>query len=296
MKDYMQVKKPHIIVDETRSLIIKVLLTEGSLKGDKTYHEVAKELWPNMSDKLLNDIQRHMDYFGDYSEDFYAHSIIRYQDLSDDAFIQLIEGCVNSVSFSENKSEIIRIVAIKHINNYLNHDGYSLCQTDQIGEKRIYKCISKSNNPIVSGSIKNIIFAVRYKPEIVFDDILNNSIRIVGNADQCILYSGSIPQHGLMWSELVEWYCQSYGITRNKEQAFIERMHGCLDLSIKQKGEIEGAETYFFDAYLELKDELKIGLPALIPQVYLYYDTKTSRERGYKLFDHQVMDFANHIF
>ena len=32
-------------------------------------------------------------------------------------------------------------------------------------------------------------------------------------------------------------------------------------------------------------------LPALIPQVYLYYDPQTLKQRGYKLFEHQKMDF-----
>lgn len=44
-------------------------------------------------------------------------------------------------------------------------------------------------------------------------------------------------------------------------------------------------------AYYELKTEKKIDLPALIPQVYLYYDPQTQKERGYKLFEHQKMDF-----
>jgi len=32
-------------------------------------------------------------------------------------------------------------------------------------------------------------------------------------------------------------------------------------------------------------------IPALLPQVYLYYDSKVQRERTIKIFDHQCMDF-----
>ena len=37
--------------------------------------------------------------------------------------------------------------------------------------------------------------------------------------------------------------------------------------------------------------EISKELPALIPQVYLYYDPQTLKQRGYKLFEHQKMDF-----
>ena len=36
---------------------------------------------------------------------------------------------------------------------------------------------------------------------------------------------------------------------------------------------------------------LDLDLPALIPQVYPYYDPHTLKQRGYKLFEHQKMDF-----
>ena len=42
--------------------------------------------------------------------------------------------------------------------------------------------------------------------------------------------------------------------------------------------------------YLFLKEK-GIDGPALIPQVYLYYDPKTFKQRGFKLFEHQKFDF-----
>ena len=62
-------------------------------------------------------------------------------------------------------------------------------------------------------------------------------------------------------------------------------------MSFKAAGQKAGPETWMLQAYYELKKELEIDLPALIPQVYLYYDPQTQQERGYKLFEHQKMDF-----
>ena len=71
----------------------------------------------------------------------------------------------------------------------------------------------------------------------------------------------------------------------------IIRLCDCLDTSFKSDGAKAGPETWMLQAYYDLKKELGRDLPALIPQVYLYYDPQTLKQRGYKLFEHQKMDF-----
>ena len=190
----------------------------------------------------------------------------------------------------ENTTEDIpNTELVSTINRYLEHDGYKLVVKDTIGDKNFYR--GESMRIGVQGSVKNIIFAAKYKPEIAFDDALNNDIRITRNEDQCLVYDRPIPQNGLMWSELVNWYAEKYGITSNQENSFIRRLCDCLDSSFKRQGAKAGPETWMLQAYYELKRDLGVDLPALIPQVYLYYDPLTYKERGYKLFEHQKMDF-----
>ncbi len=45
------------------------------------------------------------------------------------------------------------------------------------------------------------------------------------------------------------------------------------------------------NCYLEVVKEFGDTIPALLPQVYLYYDSKVQKERTIKIFDHQCMDF-----
>ena len=77
----------------------------------------------------------------------------------------------------------------------------------------------------------------------------------------------------------------------NSETQFIKRLCESLDVSYKKSGNKAGPETWMLQAYYEMKKEIGVDIPALIPQVYLYYDPLTITERGYKLFEHQKMDF-----
>lgn len=186
-------------------------------------------------------------------------------------------------------ADISNTELVNVVNRYIDHDGYKLVVSDTIGDKNFYKCISTRIG--VQGEVKNIIFAAKYKPEIVFDDALNNDIRITKNENQCLIYNRPIPPTGVMWNDLVDWYAEEKNIDENREIVFIKRLCECLDTSFKAQGAKSGPETWMLQAYYNLKKELGKDLPALIPQVYLYYDPQTLKQRGYKLFEHQKMDF-----
>ena len=286
----------HNIIDETRRSIIDAILAMGNMVGDKQYHEFAKIVCPSLSEDMISEIARHMDRFDDWPESYLIDTIIDYLRLSDNEFMFFLEQYTNPNihhwrwnDTDEQRESICNTEFVDVINRYLEHDGYKLIVKDTIGDKQFFQCVSTKAG--VQGSVKNIIFAAKYKPEIVFNDALNNDISITKNADQCLIYDIPLPQDGLMWNCLVEWYAAENGIERNQENAFLRRLCDCLDTSFKENGSKSGPETWMLQAYFELKSELGIDLPALIPQVYLYYDPRTQKERGYKLFEHQKMDF-----
>ena len=289
-------KLQHTIIEETRRSIIDALLAIGNLTGDMQYHQFAKSVCPSIDDSTLSEIARHMDRFDDWDESFLLDTIIDYLSLSDNDFMFFLEQYVNPNNdhyrwneIEERRECIHNSELVYYINRYLEHDEYKLVIKDTIGDKDFYQCISTKSG--VKGSVKNIIFAAKYKPEIVFDDALNNDIRITKNADQCLIYDRPISSNGLMWNDLVQWYAENFDISENCEKAFIGRLCSCLDSSYKDTGATAGPETWMLQAYYNLKKELGMDLPALIPQVYLYYDPLTIKQRGYKLFEHQKMDF-----
>lgn len=285
----------HTIIDDTRRSIVDAILAVGNMRGDKEYHEFAKWVCPSLSGDAILEIARHMDRFSDWPDSYLLDNVIGYLTLTDEEFILFLTQYVNpnlhhiKVNEDGNVEDIPNTELVELINRYLEHDSYKLIVKDAIGDKKFYQCVSTRTG--VQGAVKNIIFAAKYKPEIVFDDALNNDIRIIKNADQCLIYNKAIPQNGLMWSELVKWYAAEFGIDENQEVALLKRLCNCLDVSFKAAGQKAGPETWMLQAYYELKKELEIDLPALIPQVYLYYDPQTQQERGYKLFEHQKMDF-----
>lgn len=291
-------EETHKIIDETRRSTIDAILALGSMAGDKEYHEFAKIVCPSLSEGDISEIARHMDRFDDWPESYLLDSIIDYLNLTDEQFMFFLEQYVNPNIHhwrwneeEERREHIHNAELVEVINRYIDHDGYKLVVKDTIGDKDFYECISTRVG--VQGQVKNIIFAAKYKPEIAFDDALNNDIRITRNENHCLIYNRSIPSSGVMWNDLVEWYAAENNLTddQNPEVAFITRLCDCLDTSFKANGAKAGPETWMLQAYYNLKKELGIDLPALIPQVYLYYDPQTLKQRGYKLFEHQKMDF-----
>lgn len=109
---------------------------------------------------------------------------------------------------------------------------------------------------------------------------MENTVRIV-NAGDALVYEEGIPEQGLSWIELAKWYEQyEPEDTQNK---LAERLLSSLD---------SPPEKLFFRAYRDFIIKNGRDLPALIPQVYLYYDPKTRSERyGKPVFEHQRMDF-----
>ena len=155
----------------------------------------------------------------------------------------------------------------------------SLQPIGQVAGRTKYKALPANRG--AQEPIKNIIFASKYKPEIVLEDALNNDIKIISNQDKCLVYDKNILSTGISWNELQNWY---------DEKLFI------LDTGVDLKERLRNAlssppEQLFYDTYIEIMEKYKGEIPALLPQVYLYYDPKLEKERIKKIFEHQRMDF-----
>jgi len=290
-----------------RRYIIEDLITVGCVSGQLSVSEFVRKVYPKANHmpttdhrfgmkSAIDDIRQHMDNNDDWD---YEYLFFEYLDLlnADEQdfkyFLeQYVHPSVRRFDWDNDKKAKIpfeNIKCVEIINKYLTGEGYELKPTDQIAGLAIYSVVSL--NPGVKGNIKNIVFAAKYKPEIVFNDALNNDIRITKNADCCLIYNRPIPADGVKWNDLVEWYAEENAIVEYSEKTFIIRLCDCLDSSYKKQGAKSGPESLMLQAYYDLKKEKNLNPPALIPQVYLYYDPQTIEQRGYKLFEHQKMDF-----
>lgn len=200
-------------------------------------------------------------------------------EILDFQFFIFLEQLVHPVIRNEQDVEMY----LKIINPILTKDDFELVQSSFVSGRPIYKVIQRNG---VKGVVKNLIFASKnYKPKIVIEDALNNDLKIVENEDSCLVYNQAIPNNGLKWVDLVDWWAKINNSEKNAKLAkgLFDRLNESLD-SIPEK-------NFFKTYYFHYKDKLGKNLPALVPQVYLHYDPYTIRKHGIQYLLRQRMDF-----
>ncbi len=74
--------------------------------------------------------------------------------------------------------------------------------------------------------MKNLIFAaIGPKPEIVLDNAVNNDLRIVRNEEYCLVYDRPLAGHGLLWSELADWWADREHLAGQPKRAVWLSLH-----------------------------------------------------------------------
>ncbi|MDQ2887116.1 MAG: hypothetical protein M3Y39_13655 [Chloroflexota bacterium] len=141
----------------------------------------------------------------------------------------------------------------------------------------------------VQGNVKNLIFAAKgEKPKIVLLDAVSNDIKIVQNEQNCLTYDKAISERGLLWTDLIEWWCEREDLKALSPIEQERRLYNRLFVSLDSPPEKLLFRTYFE----QFREPLGKQLPALIPQVYLHYDPYTIRQLAdEKNLVRQRMDF-----
>lgn len=285
---------PNRISKDARKLILDDLILIGYCSGGQHVAEFSKRVYPDVEDMtirqgartipVINEISRHMDVFSDdwdFTDLF--DTVLDLTNVPDDKFIYFCEQYVNPIfrrrRFDEDECEWIDLTqdCIDAINKGLSDVGIALQPAGQTAGRTKYKAL-----PLTQGTqepIKNIIFAAKYKPDIVLDDALVNDIKVV-NANGALIYDQGIPADGIRWEALTKWY-ESLD-SDNTEKKMAHLFYDCLDSE---------PERIFFKAYVEYIKVHGKHLPALLPQIYMYYDPKTKAQREWQIFEHQKMDF-----
>ena len=283
---------PNRISRDARKLILDDLVLIGSCAGGQYVAEFAKRVCPDIEKQayqdgartvpIINDIARHMDSFDDWDFTFLFDTVLDLLNVSDERFIYFCEQYVNPIFRRQRLTEDDEWVDITQecidaINQGLSDIGMSLQPSGQIAGRIKYKVLP--TNQGAHEPIKNIIFAAKYKPDIVLDDALSNDIRIV-DANGALIYDQGIPAEGISWETLVTWY--EHLDLDNTEKQMAHLFYNCLDSE---------PERLFYKAYISYMKSHGKNIPALIPQVYMYYDPKTKAQREWQIFEHQKMDF-----
>lgn len=285
------------ISEDTRRAIIDELILLGNVSGQMQIADFIAKAFPDVNEmgssdyrfsSAVADIAQHMDRNNDWDFEHLFGPYLGLYTCEDEKFLYFLEQYVSPVirrrTYNEDMNEVEDIDnshIAECINKYLEREGYILKPNGYIGDKEKYK--AETLNPGVKGQIKNIIFASKYKPDIVFGDALNNEIEVVNNQNQCIVYDQPIKSDGLKWKDLSSWYDDNL-LWMQYDKSLEEMLRYAI-------GNDSPPEKIFFEVYLDLVKEVGDSIPALLPQVYLYYDPKLSKARIKRIFEHQRMDF-----
>lgn len=280
------------IPDTARKGIVDRLILIGQVPGNASYHSFFQRVYPKAAEirrngtSLLSEIARHCDSFpGDWGDDAGMFDVVDIFHWTDQDFLNFCKEYVNPVFdrslWDGEQGERISLQpqCVEAINFYLSDCGYELKPSNKIGDKIEYELLELTG---VKGKINNIVFAATMKPDILLTDVLNHTVQIPVDESKYLLYDKEVVTGGLTWRELCEWYDDNH---LPVEKGLEERLYD----AVKNCG--SPIEEQFFNCYLETVKEFGDSIPALLPQVYLYYDSKVQKERTIKIFDHQCMDF-----
>jgi very-short-patch-repair endonuclease len=156
-------------------------------------------------------------------------------------------------------------------------------------DEDLHELVDRAGATGVAGELKNLIFASDGpKPEIVLRDALNNTIEITKGANTCLVYNRPLPDDGLSWAALVDWWATETLHETNQDVA-ARHLYRRLVRSLASPPEHLLFRTY---AHRYANTE-HASTPALIPQVYLHYDPYMRRDPAQRpgAVIHQRMDF-----
>ena len=280
------------ISEIARKGIVDKLILIGQVPGNGTYRSFFQRVYPKAAEIpyngtfLLNEIARHCDSFpGDWGDDAGMFDVVDILHWSDQDFLYFCQEYVNPVFnryiWDDEQEDRVNLQqsCADAINLYLTDCGYELKPINRIGDKIEFELEELTG---VKGKIHNIVFAATRKPEILLTDVLNHTVQIPVDESKYLLYDREVSTAGLTWGELLQWYNENHSST---EVSLVDR----LQEAVKNCG--SPIEEQFFNCYLDVINAFGDTIPALLPQVYLYYDSKVQRERTIKIFDHQCMDF-----
>ncbi|MCQ5141466.1 hypothetical protein [Enterocloster bolteae] len=225
------------------------------------------------------DILRHMVRNDDLTYKQLLEEVLKIIYVSDNTFKRFIEELVYpDLRDSGRQKEYVNI-----LNDFLKNDGYMLCCSNYVSGNPIFTL--QKNVRGIGNEVKNIIFAgIGGKPDIVLEDSLSNTIRVIQNGVDCLVYNQMIPSSGLTWEDLVTWWSNADNYEEKDADRFFERLIKSMD---------SNPEKNFMWVYYTcfIKEKKNPKIPALIPQVYCHYDPKSAVLRNGGVYVHQRMDF-----
>jgi hypothetical protein len=233
----------------------------------------------NASNSLLNAVEQHVvRNRDDWPVEHFFEQLGAF-DASDRRFALFIEGLASSDVRPDEESQRAFVAAV---NSALWESGIELREIAIEDGFPIFRFASLGG---AAGRFKNLIFASPRKPDLRFRDAVNNDVEIVSGADEVLVYDRPLPTHGLRWHDLQTWWAEKQKLDEDSaKRTLYKRLLSSLP-------ENSPPQALVFKTFFSSFGPRIPELPALLPEVWLFWDPKTVRERGPEALLRHRMDF-----
>jgi very-short-patch-repair endonuclease len=238
-------------------------------------------MFSNVRTGLRKDIEQHVHRNrGDWSTEFLFDKLGA-NTASNGRFVRFLEGLASS---DVRPNEVAQRRFVATINIPLRNCGVELRETDIDGGYPVFSAVA--THAAAVGRPKNLIFASAIKPDLRFRDAVNNDIEIVTNADKVLVYDRPIGMDGLLWSDLQLWWGETSKIADAAvaKKSLYRRLRESLPPN-------SPPQALLFSAFYRGFGSAVPELPALLPEVWLHWDSRTVKERGRDALLRFRMDF-----
>ncbi len=200
-------------------------------------------------------------------------------DLSSNRFQVFIEGMVAADVQVDADAQV---EVVEACNEVLSTCGAELRQAREEHGYPVFELVPLRS---AQGRPKTLIFASRDKPDLRFQDVLNNEVEILSDPSNVLVYDRPIID-GLRWRDLQAWWAERERIAEanNAKVDLYRRLKSSLPLN-------SPPQLLFFETFFKTFGADVPSLPALLPEVWLHWDPKTIHQRGELAFLNHRMDF-----
>ncbi len=172
---------------------------------------------------------------------------------------------------------------VQTLNPHLHASGAELREDGSDGGYPSFRIVSLRHT--ANRRPKNIIFAAPVKPDIRFLSTVDNDIEVLGDPDATLVYDRPVPDHGLRWRDLQDWWQDTRQVdAAEAKTGLYRRLIGSLPAN-------SPGQRNLFVQYHQILATAVYDLPALLPEVWLHWDPRTVRERGREALLNFRMDF-----
>ncbi|MEH0930918.1 hypothetical protein [Micromonospora sp. CPCC 205558] len=237
-------------------------------------------LWGGRDYSVGGEIDRHFKHNPDWSVEEVFDAVGAIDSSSDRRFGLLIEGIVSGNTIPDEGAQ--RRLATS-ISGPMEAAGLELREIGTLDGYPTFEVVSVRAH---QGQPKNLIFASSTKPDLRLNDAIDNEIEILSDPDDVLVYDRPITTSGIRWRDLQTWFQATRRLASEQEaktQLYRRLRQSLPDSSPPQR--------LLFDLYHEIHGTAVHELPALLPEVWLYWDPLTVKARGAAALLNLRMDF-----